>query len=400
MASYVIDTDPVELTADTTLQVRVFRSLPELEEIRATWEAWSWHPDSDIDLYLLLQSLRTEIIRPHVIVVYRGGRPDAMLIGRIDQRRLAFRIGYKAILRPNVRLLNIIPGGSLGNLSAENSELLTAEILRCLRQGEADMAELGFVPADSALFQSVTRSPRLMSRDFFPTVQSHWRMNLSDSDSAAQPLSKDDKEQRRKAKKFLAEHGNQIEIRRFGGLADLDRMIDDVEEIAQKTYQRGLGAGFTPTGETRRLLQLEAAKGWLRTYLLYVAGKPCAFWLGNVYHGIFCGGAMGYDPAYGKYAVGKFLMQHGIEEFRREGIKAIDFWLGDADYKQRMSNQKWEEAIVYIFAPTLKGMFLNALRTPTIFIDQSVRRLIARAGVLPAIKRVLRARSKKDTQPV
>jgi hypothetical protein len=389
MGSCVIERE-TEVRA-AALQVRVLRSLSEVEEIRSTWAAWSWHPDSDIDLYLLLMTLRPEIVCPYIIVVYRHGRPETMLVGRIVRQRIAFRVGYKTIMKPSVRLLSIIPGGTLGNLCAESSDLLVGEILRCLRHHEADVAELGFIPADSALYHSATKIPGMLQRDFFPLVQSHWVMSLSDGDpGGSQPLSKDDREQRRKAKKFLADHLNQIEIRRFGEAATLERMIADVEEIAKKTYQRGLSAGFIPNDVTRRLLQLEAAKGWLRTYILYVADKPCAFWLGNVYHGVFCGGAMGYDPAYGKYAVGKFLMNHGIAEFRTEGIKEIDFWLGDAEYKQRLSNRTWKEAVVYVFAPTFKGIVLNALRTPTVLIDRLARSFIEKIGILPTVKRVLR----------
>jgi hypothetical protein len=49
-----------------------------------------------------------------------------------------------------------------------------------------------------------------------------------------------------------------------------------------------------------------------------------------------------------------------------EGIPRMDFGLGDAFYKQRFGTEGWEEASVFIFAPTLRGLVFNVLRTSTV----------------------------------
>lgn len=90
------------------LAVRVFRSLSEVEEIRSVWTLWNDHPNSDIDFYVLLTQLRLEIVRPHIIVLYRDERPQAMLIGRVLEQRLKFKIGYQTVLKPKARVLNFV----------------------------------------------------------------------------------------------------------------------------------------------------------------------------------------------------------------------------------------------------------------------------------------------------
>ena len=84
-------------------------------------------------------------------------------------------------------------------------------------------------------------------------------------------------------------------------------------------------------------------------YVLYVADAPCAYWIGNRYQNVFYGDFVGYDSSYGKYAPGKFLMLKAIEDFCQEGIREIDFGLGDATYKQGFGDSQWEEArIVFL----------------------------------------------------
>jgi len=386
-----------EATSGKELQVRVLRSVAELEEVRPAWQSWCWHPNADMDLYLLLMDCKPELLRPHIMVLYRDGRPEAMLIGRVVNQRLEFKIGYKTFLKPNVRVLNIVHGGTLGDLSSEKSEVLIREIEESLRRGEADVAALNWIRTDSPLYRAARQVPGVLSRDFFPAVQSHWKMSLSGSmERDYQGGSKDYRELRRKAKKLHADYSNQVKIRCFRELVDLQRMISDVEEIAEGTYQRGLGVGFIDNAETRRHLNLEAEKGWLRAYVLYVAEKPCAFWIGNVYRGVFHGGSAGYDPRYSKYAPGKFLMTKGMETLYEGGVREIDFGLGDADYKQGFGNGKWDEVLIYIFAPTLRGFWLNALRTPMVVIDQLAKKALEKTSLLPKIKRIWRDRVRQN----
>src|ERR1700691_1537667 len=126
-------------SATGALRVQVLRSVPELESIRDAWTRWNCHPNSDIDVYRMLMDCKPDFLRPHVITVGKDGMREALLVGRIVRQRVEFKIGYKTILSPNVRALNIIQGGTLGNFTLENSKLLLQEVFDSLGRGEADM---------------------------------------------------------------------------------------------------------------------------------------------------------------------------------------------------------------------------------------------------------------------
>lgn len=376
--------------------VTVLRNAEEVQQVRRIWEQMQRHPNCDIDFYLLLLRCRPEMLRPHVMALYRDERPEAMLIGRILHQRVEFKVGYKTIFKLKVRLLNFVWGGTLGNFSSENSEALLGEIINCLSQGEADMAVFNSIPTDAPIYHAATRVPGFLSRDHFPALQNHRAMVLPGSVEELHSALSRKVWKNQRWKKLLRDFSGRVTICCLRETAELGRMIRDVEEIAKKTYQRGLGVGFIDNTEMHRCLHLDAQNGRLRTFLLYLADKPCAFWLGTVYQKTFYSGYMGYDPSYGHYSPGMFLVMRTIEYLcsRKhtdvDVIEDIDFGLGDAQYKEILGNRNWQDATVYIFGPTLRGFGVNVLRTPTVVIDRLAKKALERTELLPRIKRFWR----------
>jgi hypothetical protein len=378
--------------------VRVFRSVFEMEEIRSVWTSWNCHPNSDIDFYLTVNRLRPEIIRPHVVVLYRDGHPEAMLIGRMVKEQIGFRLGYWTIFRLEARLLRITYGGLLGNSTEENCGILVRSVLDSLCQGEADVARLSHVRADSPLFRSATTLPGFASRDYVPSIQVHRTLNLSPTAREFQEsLSKKVRKNLRwQAKKFLEDYKNNVKLACFRDSSDLDRMIREVEEVAKKTYQRGLGVGFEDSHETRERLRHEADKGWLRMHLLYVNDRPSAYWWGTVYGKTFHSVAMGYDPGLARYSPGMFLVVRVIESLcggeSGGGVETVDFGLGDAQYKDVLGNEHWQDASLFIYASTLKGLALFMLNTPMALASHVVGKGLEKTRLLQRVKTLWRRR--------
>jgi len=375
------------------LEVRILRSVPELEEVRNIWTAWNHHPNSDIDLYLLLLETRPEILRPHIVVLYRGGAPVAMLIGRIVNQRMELKIGYKTLPGPRVRLLSFVTGGMLGDFSPDNCKAAVSEVVNCLRRGEADIAAFHNIRTHEPIHKAVRQTSGFLNRDYLPALETHRAMSLPGSAEQlyAGLSSKSRKNLKWQAKKLLQTFPGKLRIDCLSGPAELEQMVHDVEEIAKKTYQRGLGVGFVETIEMRKRLYLDAQNGRLRAFVLYLADQPCAFWLGTIYQSTFHSGWMGYDPTYSKYSVGMFLVTKVTEDLCKQKeasvIEGIDFGLGDAQYKEVLGNKKWQDATVYIFGSTLRGLGFNLLRTPIIIADKVVRRAVKQTGLLLAAKR-------------
>src|ERR1035437_434879 len=106
------------------VEIRVARSPSEVEALRAWWGAWPGHRDSDIDFFLMIVESYPEALRPHVIVLCRGGEPTAIMVGRLERKRLSLRVGYITVARPWVRCLTFVYGAIHGDGSPENTERL------------------------------------------------------------------------------------------------------------------------------------------------------------------------------------------------------------------------------------------------------------------------------------
>jgi hypothetical protein len=381
---------------DESISIRVARSLVEVEALREVWERSAGHRDSDIDVFLMVVKSLPSVIRPHVISIYKGDKPESILIGRLEQKRLVFRAGYIALFRPRVRCLNFIYGAIRGNDSEKNIELLVHALIASLKCNEADLAMFEFVPEAAPLYQFVLNMPSFLSRDILPASQLH--------DSLTIPRSIDDvyrnmsKERRKHTKSYIKRLENictgGVRIVCYRDHSDLECLFRDAEKIAKKTYQRGLGVGFADNPIIRKRLELGAEKGWLRAFVLYVGEIPCSFWIGMLYHGTFVSEYMGYDPEYRQYSPGIVLIIRVIEGFcndtNGDNVEELDFGIGHAEYKRTLCSRTWREAVLFIFSPTIKGCKLKMMRLAARLIDATARTVLSRMDLLSLIKRAWR----------
>lgn len=378
------------------VSIRVIRTVEEIESIRDVWMSSEGHRDSDIDVYLALLRSNPDILRPHVIVLYREGRPETLLIGRLASQKIDIKIGYFHLSRPKLRVLDFVYRGLRGKESTEYSKILIAEILHSLRQGEADTALLEHVRVDTSLYECATRSAGPLMRDYLFVTYPHHKLELPQcvNQSHAVFSGDDRRKQKRRAKKLEEAFPNGVRIACYRQPEELDRLIQDAEQIAQTSYQRGLGVGFEDNEPTRNLLLLEANRGWLFGYVMYISGEPSAFWIGILYQGTFISEFLSYNPRDGKYGPGTFLVMSVIEGLCKENrdgvVREIDFGLGDSEWKRILSSCEWDERPVYIFAPTLKGLAINAARTIAGFLDHFAKRILERSALLPRVKKLWR----------
>ena len=400
-----VEAQPVAITEKGELRLRVIQDHAGIEEIRPFWTAWQSHPNANIDFYLTILRSRPEVLRPHILVLYRGDTPEAMLIGRLEHSPLEFKIGYKTLYKAPVHQLTLIVGGRLGNLSFENCEFLLHEIVRSLKQEKIDVVLLNSVRRFTPLYQAVKRLPGLFTRDHLGTSSVHRSTTLpptmQDFYRGLSPKLR--KTLLRQARKLETDFSKNVEIRTFNDAKDLDRMIQDVEQIAQKTYQRGLGVGFVDSPEMIKRLKLEAEKSWLRARILYIAGRPAAFFIcdhcGDTFHANY----LGYDAEYSKYSPGLYLVTKAIQDFVEESKShhsaEIDWGPGDARYKEELGTSDWTEASLRIFAPTFEGVCLSALWSSTALADRMARAVLGKAGIARVTKKIWRDRLRKDSTP-
>ncbi len=371
--------------------VRVLRSFEELEEVREVWESWCDYPNADLDSYLASARSRADFVQPHVMIVYRQGRPECMLIGRLEHRRLQVKVGYATLFEPEIRQIFFVHGGFIGNLSDANSQLLARALRRCLENGEADLVEFVRLTKDSNLRAALSEKFGLLCSGHSLALHDHWWIELPATfNEFLQNLSRKTRHEFRRHQKMLdADFAGRMHVRSFRYEDEVDEMAREVEKVYQKTYQHTLGVGFKGDAETLESLRATARKGGLCGNVLYVGCEPIAFFVGKWYKDTLFGYYMGFDPEYGKYSPGLLILMHSVEQcFVRTGARRVDLGWGDRRYKRAICNQSKQDGPLYVYALSGEGLRLNLLRSVACFLDQTAKRMIANSRVLQRARKI------------
>jgi len=365
-----------------------------MEFLRPFWEDCNWHPNVQMDLFGLVNDATGNLATPHLLVLERGGIPNGLVVGRKVRQDFRCRIGYKTFALGKVRELSILHGGVLGSAGQEEAGAVLGELTRILKHREMDLVSFNHLDTRSALFSLATRKPGVLCRDHLVTPQLHWKTQLPATPGEfLQRLNKKHRYWLRRLEKLIEkDFSGLVAFRSFADSQRLHEMMKDMECVACKTYQRRLGSGFWNNAEYARRLALEAEKGWLRAYVLYLGNRPCAFWVGRLYKNVFYSDFTGYDPEYRKYELGTLVFMKMVEELCREHAEAIDYGLGDALYKHRFGDQSWNEASVTILSPSVRGMMLNVVRTSIEAPTLCLRWFLSRVNLQQRLKTFWRRR--------
>jgi CelD/BcsL family acetyltransferase involved in cellulose biosynthesis len=206
---------------------------------------------------------------------------------------------------------------------------------------------------------------------------------------------------RRKYKKVLKLFPGKVQVKCYRSLAEIDTVASDMELVASKTAKRQLGFGFSDTLRAREQMVIAAENGWLRAYVLYLEGKPVAFWTGVVYQRCLHADHVAYDPSYGAVSPGIFLFLSILEDLRREDIGNIDFGRGNTQLRECFCDVQRAESRTHIFAPTWRGLQLNILHTTVHLISECFVATLRHLGCLDWVRKawrnkLLRGRKKLD----
>jgi CelD/BcsL family acetyltransferase involved in cellulose biosynthesis len=374
----------------------VVRTIEAVEGHRAAWNSIAWtRVDPELEYFLTVLRTRPEVVRPHVIFVPAEGEFSAF-VGRLENVRLRTWAGYRAIYSPLVRSITLVHGGIAGADNTERAATLLGELRRSLSSGEADVAFLPSLRTDSPLYEAATALPSRLAQSEGESV--HWGLRLPESfDDFIRSRSKKTRENVRVYRnRLVRDHGDRLSLKVFCSREEADVLFRDLDAVAARTYQRGLGVAFADTEEHRALTLFGLERGWWRAYVLYIADEPVAFWAGTTYNRTLFVGTPGYDPAYSAYSIGTYLLVRVVEQLCGDHeIDAIDFGFGDAEYKRRFGNESWTEADVLLFAPTVRAVRINLTRSAVGGAARLGRAALTRAGVASRLRQRWRRRLTK-----
>jgi CelD/BcsL family acetyltransferase involved in cellulose biosynthesis len=129
--------------------------------------------------------------------------------------------------------------------------------------------------------------------------------------------------------------------------------------VAATTWQNYMGLGLEDTTRTRGAFRFSVAQGWLRIYVLYLKGIPCAFLVGQLYNGTFHCEYAGYNPTFTHLSVGSLLTARAFEHLAATGVQRVDLGEGGQEHNRRLGCQMTEEGTVHVYSATLRGVWLN-----------------------------------------
>ncbi len=280
--------------------VRVARSWAELEALRQPWsELQGRQVTTDPDVFPIVVDADERAIRPYALLLEREGSPTALVLARVEELELTTRIGYRPVYTPKVRALTVVYGGVLGELDERDAALLLGELRGELAAVGADLLRLRGLEVGSPLHAAATSARPRALRERNTRHTAHWELDVPDSyDAFLQSLSKSTRDgAKRYAKKLEKEYGDRLALEIFRDARDSERVFDDLQRVAARTYQHGLGVAFGQTEAQRRLTLELMERDWFRAYVLYLDADPVAFWHGYAYRGTFATGVPGFDRA-------------------------------------------------------------------------------------------------------
>jgi Acetyltransferase (GNAT) domain len=378
-----------------------FPSASGLDHAEALHEAagaidWA-HPDPDPEYFLAVLDTLPGAIRPYMLRMPRPGREPLVIVARLEEIELETKLGYRTLIRSRLRCLTVVNGGVAGVETAEDGAAALALLRGALAEGDAHVLRFLGLRTDSPLFAAAASIPPWLCRDHSAVPQPHWSVAVPDS--LAEFLGARSRNTRqnvsRYSKRFEKEYGSRLELRRYGAGLDEDRerLCADLESVAAKSYQRGLGVGFRGDELQRRLIDLGLRRGSYLAWVLAIDGTPKAFWDGSIQAGTFFIGSPAYDPDFARHRIGTWLQMRMMEDLCvRDDVRALDYGMGDAQYKQSFGDECWMDAVVHVFATTPRAVRANLARTAVNGATRAARRALARVGAEDRVKRMWRGR--------
>lgn len=132
-------------------------------------------------------------------------------------------------------------------------------------------------------------------------------------------------------------------------------------------------------------------RGWLRLFVLWLDGQPVASLYGFRYGRTFYFVQTGFDPAYGRHAVGLITVGLTIKSAIAEGAEEYDFLRGDEAYKFRWAREVRHLATLEVYPRGAPELLYRRTQRLTAVAKRIARQTLPRT----VIDRVIAARQRR-----
>jgi CelD/BcsL family acetyltransferase involved in cellulose biosynthesis len=173
-------------------------------------------------------------------------------------------------------------------------------------------------------------------------------------------------------------------FRRATTTAEVDEAFEALIALhALRWGDRGGSDAFTDAAVVdfhRRFCRLAHERGWLRLYLLRLAGRPAAALYGFHYRGRFLYYQSGFDPAFAARSVGLVCLALSVREAIADGAREFDLLHGVERYKFLWARRARTLSRFELFPPTPVAGLAHLLQRSLRFAKEGLRRRAAPAS--------------------
>ncbi|MGD9855242.1 MAG: GNAT family N-acetyltransferase [Planctomycetaceae bacterium] len=328
------------------------------------------------------------------VTVRRGSEPAAMAI-LIPKR---CRLGRPLLPGARSSLVGVRLAG-LGFLGVDDGpvcDLLVRTIVQEVRSRRIRVVEFENVHEDSQLWKSL-REVRPLGFRFAPADAFDVHHRIRFPASAEEYWNRFHARQRGRLRKERRRIGD-YEVRRYTQASEAGDWLSAAHEISRKTWQsHQLGLRIHNNEQELEWLTFLATLGALRSYVLFVAGRPAAFVQSHQWNGVYHYDELGFDRNLAKQNPGKVLLQEILDDLLAHDCpQTFDFGLGDADYKRFFGNEQSRSATLWMFSPGAAGGWHSASINLRRKAGRAARQLWGKTGWYAALRRSLRDAAAQD----
>lgn len=331
--------------------VTIATTVEEVEALRPVWQRMTVTDiDSDIDYFLSVVRSGQDV-RPYVLRVCCDGR-DMLVVARIQPVSLPLKIGYRKLASVELRAIVVTFGGMMGTRNRADAKQLLRHLQLPLSTGQADIILIRNVDADGTAYEAACGLTWLR-RSHWQIVDRRWIADLPDSLAGLLEgrSAKSRSAIRREERLLLKQFGTQLHLELYARPEQVERLCNDMQRVSARTYQFGLGAGYSDSPMQRALVAHGLAKGIYRCWMVYVNDRPIAFWAGMSHGGTFYLATPGFDPEFERHSIGRYTMFRMFEDLCSDPVvRKVDFGRGDAQYKAEYSAEAGRLTDIWVAA--------------------------------------------------
>lgn len=190
------------------------------------------------------------------------------------------------------------------------------------------------------------------------TVSSPYLELCSSWEEFEKSLSKKFRSILRKIERNLRAEGA-VTFREFSKSEETEEFSRAILEIERQSWKETAGTSLTKNPKQERFhadwMQVAAAKGWFRGYLLELNGQPIAYQNGSLYNNVFYGLKTSYKDSYRRFAPGNLVQRYLVERLCQDKVAYYDH-MGTCDpHKMEWTDKFYSRSAFMLYNSTPRG---------------------------------------------